>query len=55
MHTRNGGRTILLGEEDLEVRSYVETALRCQGYAVEVAESGEEVVREHRYSRAIAA
>lgn len=38
------GRTILLGEDDLEVRSYLETALRCQGYAVESARDGEEVL-----------
>jgi two-component system, NtrC family, response regulator AtoC len=38
------GHTILLGEDDHEVRSYLETALRCQGYAVEVADNGEEVV-----------
>jgi len=38
------GRTILLGEDDLEVRSYLETALRCQGYTVESAHNGEEVL-----------
>ena len=26
--------TVLLGETDLEVRSYLETALRCHGYSV---------------------
>src|SRR5689334_10320935 len=38
------GRTILLGEDDLEVRSYLETALKCQGYTVESAQDGEEVL-----------
>src|SRR5271157_1136625 len=41
--TKNG-RTILLAEDDLEVRSYLETALRCQGYSIEVAQDGDEVV-----------
>src|SRR5215469_9348049 len=40
----NGNSTILLGEDDLEVRSYLETALKCQGYSVEIAEDGDEVV-----------
>ena len=33
-----------MGEEDLEVRIYLETALRCQGYSVEVAQSAGEVL-----------
>jgi two-component system, NtrC family, response regulator AtoC len=37
-------RTILVGEDDLEVRRYLETALKCQGYKVEVALDGEEVL-----------
>jgi DNA-binding response OmpR family regulator len=37
-------RTILLGEDDLEVCDYLETALICQGYSVEVAHDGEEVL-----------
>jgi two-component system, NtrC family, response regulator AtoC len=44
MPVAKNGRTILLGEDDLEVRGYLETALRCQGYAIEVAEDGEEVL-----------
>src|SRR5215469_3338810 len=40
----NGNSTILLGEDDLEVRSYLETALKCQGYSVEIAQDGEEVL-----------
>jgi two-component system, NtrC family, response regulator AtoC len=38
------GETILLGEDDPEVRNYLETALRCQGYKVELAQDGDEVL-----------
>ena len=44
MPVTQNGRTILLGEDDLEVRGYLETALRCQGYSIEVAQDGEEVL-----------
>jgi two-component system response regulator AtoC len=44
MPTAKNGRTILLGEDDLEVRGYLETALTCQGYSIEVAQDGEEVL-----------
>ncbi len=44
MPVAKNGRTILLGEDDLEVRNYLETALRCQGYSIEVAQDGEEVL-----------
>ena len=44
MPVAENGPTILLGEDDLEVCHYLKTALRCQGYAVEVAHSGEEVL-----------
>ena len=40
----NQGRTILLGEDELEVRSYLEMALRCHGYSIEAAQDGEEVL-----------
>jgi len=40
----NKGRTILLGEDELEVRSYLEMALRCHGYSIESAQDGEEVL-----------
>ena len=43
MSAEKNGLIVLLGEEDLEVRIYLETALRCQGYSVEGAQSGEEV------------
>ena len=36
--------TILVGEDDIEVRGYLETALKCQGYTVEVSQDGEEVL-----------
>ena len=38
MHTVNNGRTILLGEDELEVRSYLEMALKCHGYSIESAQ-----------------
>jgi two-component system response regulator AtoC len=44
MQTVNNGRTILLGEDELEVRSYLEMALRCHGYSIESAQDGEEVL-----------
>jgi two-component system response regulator AtoC len=36
--------TILLAEDDAEVRTYLEMALRCQGYLVETADDGEEAL-----------
>src|SRR4030095_967943 len=44
MPADKNGLIVLLGEEDLEVRIYLETALRCQGYSVEVARSAGEVL-----------
>ena len=44
MPTAKNGRTILLAEDDLDVRAYLETALRCQGYSIEVAQDGEEAL-----------
>ena len=44
MPVDNNGRTVILGDDDLDVRNYLETALRCQGYSVEVAQNGEEVL-----------
>ncbi len=37
-------RTILVGEDDAEVRDYLEVTLRCRGYDVHLAADGEEVV-----------
>ena len=53
MPVARNGHTILLGEDDLEVRTYLETALKCQGYSIEVAQDGEEVLaclRDNRIS-----
>ncbi len=36
--------TILVVEDELEVRNYLEMALKCQGYAVELAQDGEEAI-----------
>jgi len=44
MNTFAGTKTILVAEDEPEVRSYLEMALRCQGYLVESAEDGEEVL-----------
>jgi two-component system, NtrC family, response regulator AtoC len=44
MQTVSNGKTILLGEDELEVRSYLEMALRCHGYSIESAQDGEEVL-----------
>jgi two-component system response regulator AtoC len=38
------GLIVLLGEEDLDVRIYLETAFRCQGYSVEVVQSAGELL-----------
>jgi two-component system response regulator AtoC len=38
------GKTILVGEDEREVRSYLEVALKCQGYSVECAEDGDELL-----------
>jgi DNA-binding response OmpR family regulator len=35
MRPTTNGRTICIAEDDPEVRSYLETALICQGYSVE--------------------
>ena len=40
----NRGATILVGEDELEVRAYFQMALKCLGYSVEVAQDGEEVL-----------
>ncbi len=44
--------TILVGEDELEVRAYLEMALRCLGYAVELAQDGDEILTQLRASRA---
>jgi len=37
-------KTILIGEDEMEVRGYLEMALRCLGYSVELAQDGDEVL-----------
>jgi len=44
MQTQKNGHTILVGEDELEVRAYLEMALKCMGYSVELAQDGEEVI-----------
>ena len=44
MATARKGRTILVGEDELEVRQYLGMALKCLGYAVELAQDGDEVL-----------
>lgn len=44
MQTQKNGQTILVGEDELEVRAYLEMALKCLGYSVELAEDGEELL-----------
>jgi len=38
------GRTILVAEDELEVRGYLEMALKCLGYSAELAQDGDEVL-----------
>jgi two-component system response regulator AtoC len=52
MQTSRNGRTILVGEDELEVRGYLEIALKCLGYAVELAQDGDEVLSCLQASRA---
>src|ERR1035441_1412903 len=44
MQTSTNGRTILVGEDEMEVRGYLEMALKCLGYSVELAQDGDEVL-----------
>ena len=43
-------KTVLIGEDEPEVRSYLEMALRCNGYSVALAENGDEVLDSLRMS-----
>jgi len=45
MNKRPEGPCILIGEDEPEVRQYLETTLKCLGYRVEVAENGNEVLK----------
>jgi len=53
MQSQRNGYTILVGEDELEVRAYLEMALKCLGYLVELAEDGEEVLSHLRSSRSV--
>jgi len=44
MQIPKNGRTILVGEDEMEVRGYLEMAVKCLGYAVELAQDGDEVL-----------
>jgi len=44
MQIPKNGRTILVGEDELEVRAYLDMALKCLGYEVELAQDGNEVL-----------
>src|SRR5579863_3947005 len=48
--TRNG-RTILVGEDEMEVRGYLDMALKCLGYSVELTQDGDEVLSVLQSSR----
>src|ERR1051325_10204756 len=47
--------TILVGEDELEVRGYLAMALKCLGYSVELAQDGEEVLAYLRSGADVAA
>jgi len=44
MQHHTNGRTILVGEDEVEVRGYLEMALKYLGYSVELAADGDEVI-----------
>ncbi len=44
MEISKNGCTILVGEDEMEVRGYFEMALKCLGYSVQLAQDGDEVL-----------
>ncbi len=48
-------KTILIGEDDGEVRNYLEVTLRCRGYDVQSAADGDAVLRYLRTGRPVSA
>jgi|HubBroStandDraft_1064217.scaffolds.fasta_scaffold00114_7 two-component system response regulator AtoC len=44
MGSEGNGKSILLVEDEIEVRSYLEMSLRCEGYSIESAGDGEEAL-----------
>ena len=55
MQSQKNGRTILVGEDELEVRAYFEIALKCLGYSVELAQDGDELLNLLRSSGSVSA
>jgi two-component system response regulator AtoC len=51
MASVRSGQSILVGEDELEVRGYLAMALKCLGYSVELAQDGDEVLACLRASR----
>ena len=51
MQTNRNGHTVLVGEDELEVRGYLEMALRCMGYTVELAQDGDDVIQSLQSAR----
>src|ERR1017187_2841511 len=51
MQTSKNGRTILVGEDEMEVRGYFEMARKCLGYPDELAQAGDEVLSSLQSSR----
>src|SRR5207248_6857713 len=44
MYTADSSRRILVAEDELEVRAYLEMAVKCMGYSVDAAQDGDEVI-----------
>jgi len=44
VHTPPNGKTILIADDEPEIREYLQLALRCGGYSVEAAADGREVL-----------
>jgi len=51
MQTSKHTRTILVGEDEPEVLGYLEMALKCLGYSIELAQDGDEVLSCFRSGR----
>ena len=44
MRSENNGKSILLVDDEVEVRNYLEMSLRCAGYSAESAGDGEDAI-----------
>src|SRR5689334_15811535 len=51
MQTHRNGYKILVAEDEQEVRAYLDMALKCFGYSVELVQDGEEAISYLRSSR----